>query len=351
MNRLMMTASLSAFLMMTILVNAIAGSLDSPGAPAAGSGMPTTSGIYNQLDTGVTTSSTASFQEPTSGPGSGGRSLSEVQDKLPLADNVNGAAASEVRSGKTFWGLNSGEWGAQTGSLPTQTLSDTDTTVSAGYYDATTLGDVDTDLFSGNIKSGVSIFGVSGNSNVVDTSSGDAINTGLAVGKKAWVDGVEVTGTLYGGYTCNGTMNGTRWCDNGDGTVRDLTTGLVWLQSTNCTETLAGIDKSTGSLSWDNAGVWSGVLTSGRCGLTDGSVEGDWRLPTKNELYAVANGLEPVESSIPRSFSGVQENFYWSSSTFSGSTISAWLVNMNYGYIGNYMKTNTYYAWPVRGGQ
>lgn len=30
--------------------------------------------------------------------------------------------------------------------------------------------------------------------------------------------------------TCNGTINGTRWCDNGNGTVTDLTTGMVWLK-------------------------------------------------------------------------------------------------------------------------
>ena len=30
--------------------------------------------------------------------------------------------------------------------------------------------------------------------------------------------------------TCKGTLNGTRWCDNGDGTVTDMTTCLVWLK-------------------------------------------------------------------------------------------------------------------------
>ena len=34
----------------------------------------------------------------------------------------------------------------------------------------------------------------------------------------------------YGGCTCTGTMFGKRWCDNGDGTVTDLTTCLVWLK-------------------------------------------------------------------------------------------------------------------------
>ena len=32
------------------------------------------------------------------------------------------------------------------------------------------------------------------------------------------------------GSTCAGTLVGTRWCDNGDSTVTDMTTGLVWLK-------------------------------------------------------------------------------------------------------------------------
>ena len=52
------------------------------------------------------------------------------------------------------------------------------------------------DLVSGNIKSGVNLFGVNGNSNVVDTSSGDAAAGDLLSGKIAWVDGAQVTGTM-----------------------------------------------------------------------------------------------------------------------------------------------------------
>jgi hypothetical protein len=50
-------------------------------------------------------------------------------------------------------------------------------------------------LVSTNIKSGATIFGVAGNSNVVDTSSGDATDAQILDGKKAWVDGAEVTGS------------------------------------------------------------------------------------------------------------------------------------------------------------
>ena len=54
----------------------------------------------------------------------------------------------------------------------------------------------DANLVSANIKSGVSIFGVSGNSNVVDTSGGDATAAQILSGKKAYVDGKLVTGSI-----------------------------------------------------------------------------------------------------------------------------------------------------------
>jgi hypothetical protein len=37
------------------------------------------------------------------------------------------------------------------------------------------------------------------------------------------------------GTTCSGTLSsGGRWCDNGNGTVTDMTTGLIWLKNATC---------------------------------------------------------------------------------------------------------------------
>ena len=66
---------------------------------------------------------------------------------------------------------------------------------------------------------------------------------------------------------CLGTLNGTRWCDNEDGTVTDLSTCLVWLKNTMCNDTLAGISKTDGWLIWDAAIIWSSAVISGKCGL------------------------------------------------------------------------------------
>ena len=62
--------------------------------------------------------------------------------------------------------------------------------------------------------------------------------------------------------------------DNGDGTVTDSSTGLVWLKNANC----------FGSVNWDEAKTKASQLKNGQCGLSDGSTAGQWRLPTINKL-------------------------------------------------------------------
>jgi hypothetical protein len=197
----------------------------------------------------------------------------------------------------------------------------------------------------------------------VDDTDG-AIKAEVANGKKYWslrTDGSGgsswglETGQLYGGCTCSGTLNGTRWCDNGDGTVTDLLgyngkgQCLVWLQNANCIGTKKWANDST----WDDAQTASGILQDGDCGLSDGSVNGDWRLPTKSELVAItdASGTEYVRSGTPRAFTGVQSGYYWSSTTHPIFTTRAWFVYLLNGLVYYDLKTLTSYVWPVRGGQ
>lgn len=79
----------------------------------------------------------------------------------------------------------------------TYTPSTDDQIIEAGTYlsgDQTIAGDAN--LISANIKSGVSIFGVAGNTNVVDTSAGTATAANILKSKIAFVDGAKVTGTM-----------------------------------------------------------------------------------------------------------------------------------------------------------
>ncbi|MFH1412773.1 MAG: DUF1566 domain-containing protein [bacterium] len=184
--------------------------------------------------------------------------------------NTGDAVAGEMLSGKKAW-VDGVEI---TGSLATQTLSDLNDTVAAGNYAATTLSAVDTDLTAANILSGKTIFGIAGDSNVVNTSTGTAIAGDLFNSKIAWVDGSSVAGTLD--LACNdpALFNGTdnkvataydgagdgtnRWCmsDSGDATVGQLPTGTIaWVDGVAITGT--GTKTLSAANSTVNAGYYA----------------------------------------------------------------------------------------------
>ncbi|MDM8557989.1 DUF1566 domain-containing protein [Candidatus Parabeggiatoa sp. HSG14] len=144
-----------------------------------------------------------------------------------------------------------------------------------------------------------------------------------------------------------------RYTDNNDGTVTDNNSGLIWLKNANC----FGMQK------WDIATQKAANLASGQCGLTDGSTTGKWRLPTKEEWEAMTddNYFKPALSNAAGTgkwqegdaFSGVQtdSSSYWSSTTYANDTTYAWYVGIYYGSVSSDNFTNTFYVWPVRGGQ
>jgi hypothetical protein len=117
--------------------------------------------------------------------------ISDLVDEGLSPTNTGNAAVTDVMSGKTF---SSSALSNATGTLPTRTLSAANDTVQAGYYAATTLHAVDAHLATGNIKAGVSIFGIAGATAVVDTSAATAVAADLATGKTAYVNGVLLTG-------------------------------------------------------------------------------------------------------------------------------------------------------------
>lgn len=133
-----------------------------------------------------------------------------------------------------------------------------------------------------------------------------------------------------------------RFTDNGDGTVTDNLTGLIWLKDANC----------FGARTWNNALSDANGLSAGFCGLTDGSSAGDWRLPNYKELFSLidASNYGPA---LPTGhpFTNVQSGVYRSATTVVQSTGTAWGVSMVSGSVYNDGKSNNHYVWPVRGGQ
>jgi len=134
-----------------------------------------------------------------------------------------------------------------------------------------------------------------------------------------------------------------RFTDNGNGTMTDNLTGLIWLKNANC----------FGARRWDNALNDANTLNSGECELSDGSVEGDWRLPNINELESLVHAGQANTATWlnTQGFTDVQAGFYWSSSTYAGNTGSAWSVYMWHGFVFTGLKDSNDYVWPVRAGQ
>ena len=147
-----------------------------------------------------------------------------------------------------------------------------------------------------------------------------------------------------------------RFTDNGNGTVTDRLTGLVWLKEGNCKIFYTGDNTATGNpRPWAQAVQSANLLAAGSCGLNDGSRAGDWRLPNRKELDTLidlgqSNPALPLVCPLRNSALGI---FYWSSTTVADSTInpSAWAVDFFHGLNYFEVKTTNYYVRPVRGGQ
>jgi hypothetical protein len=153
-----------------------------------------------------------------------------------------------------------------------------------------------------------------------------------------------------------------RFIINGDDTVTDNLTGLIWLINANCISTIyPGFDNDKtvgdGKVTWQHAldfvaGINDGTFASCGVGYTD------WRLAHVRELqslidYSRADADYPYEPALPAGhpFTNVQSFFNWSSTTYAGKTDNAWYVGMGNGLV-YYVHNKSYdaYVWPVRGG-
>jgi hypothetical protein len=133
-----------------------------------------------------------------------------------------------------------------------------------------------------------------------------------------------------------------RFTDNGNGTITDHATGLIWLKNAN----------PFGSKSWIEALSLCANLASGQAGLTDGSTAGQWRLPNRKELMSLMDfGQFKPALPVKHPFQNVQLGNYWSSTSYAGQAARAWYVDIKSGFSGTNGKIGgkfPYYIWPVR---
>jgi Protein of unknown function (DUF1566) len=138
-----------------------------------------------------------------------------------------------------------------------------------------------------------------------------------------------------------------RFLRSGDGTVTDRLTGLVWLEDVGCL--------ALSTVSWTAALAAAEGLAQGSCGLTDGSVAGDWRLPNVNELASLIDFGVPQPALTPGfpfldAPLAILEN-YWTSTTLAGAPGFAWTISLGAGDSATSSKADLQRGWAVRSAQ
>ncbi len=118
--------------------------------------------------------------------------------------------------------------------------------------------------------------------------------------------------------------------DNGDGTVSDHATGLMWKKS--------GSDKRYSFYRTDEY-----VQHLNREKFAGYS---DWRVPTIEELMSLITQNKQSNGQYSNPILAVQADGYWSATS---DTTFGWFVSLNGGYVDRGgISAVTYYVWPVR---
>jgi hypothetical protein len=164
----------------------MAGNPTPTGPPASPGPRYTLGDVYLQLTTGGNPGPrTGPFVEPTAPPPTSPVfTVDQILQVAPALDNANGAVVGEVVLGRTFWGLQAGGWGVLTGVMPnngavTMTPTMADQAILAGYHNGGGKVVGDAALLATNIKTGATIFGVTGN---VIGSTGTAVAANVLAG-------------------------------------------------------------------------------------------------------------------------------------------------------------------------
>ncbi|MEI7851423.1 MAG: DUF1566 domain-containing protein [Kiritimatiellales bacterium] len=118
---------------------------------------------------------------------------------------------------------------------------------------------------------------------------------------------------------------------NGNGTITDGDTGLMWQQG-----------EIPATTNWEGAVQYAEALSLG--GYTD------WRLPNIKELQSINDETLTAPSVSTVYFPGVTASRYWTSTSMHNSSNEAWYLDCQYGITTYALKTTNLLVRCVRGG-
>lgn len=272
-----------------------------------------------------------------------------------LTCNAGTATPDEVLGGATF---SSSAGLGITGTMPNQgavvlTPGTVNQAIAAGYHDGSGYCAGDENLVAANIKNGVSIFGVTGTLQLPKTGQTTSHGPGS--------DGDVQAGAALS-YT-----------DNGDGTITDNVTGLMWEKKDDS----GGIHDVNNVYSWGMTlapyTMNGTMVTTFLAALNSGAGfagHTDWRIPNYKELTSILNLEKALPATSPAfhqaatclncsdvtlpscscGYYGSTFNYYWTSTSRRDFQNQAWYVDFGLGNVVLGNKDRGYAVRAVRGG-
>ncbi len=190
--------------------------------------------------------------------------------------------------------------------------------------------DSTTGLAFGQVVTGTNIANQPVNTTIYAPTAGSANGARLtAYPMGAWSEAalpdtsqiVNTTAT-FGEDSDYTSTNQQSFTDNGNGTITDNVTGLMWQKT------------DAGEMTWENAVNNASAQTTG--GYSD------WRLPNPQELFSIMNhennGLAINTTYFPQNGAGAE--YWWTRDVFGSSTTNVWCVNAG-GGLGPKPKSET----------
>lgn len=134
-----------------------------------------------------------------------------------------------------------------------------------------------------------------------------------------------------------------RFSNNGDGTVTDSATGLIWKR---CSEGQSGAVCEVGT---PGIFTWQEALKTGAASAFAG--KSDWRLPNIKELASIVERQCTMPAINEIVFPSTPTMSFWSGSPYDGNPNFAWNVYFPYGISDGNNKNYKFFVRLVRGGK